>query len=188
MDQPRTQESDRLGGPGTPGRIPPQADQGLPTLSDASELVGNLQALPGGSVPPPDGSLDGRPDRPALSLVPAPTPTQPADLLSFFEARPVSEAVARLGWSVGRELELLTQIAEYSVEDRTRILAMNEIRERIREALQTEGLMRQVSVVDTGVVDGGVRQVKSTGPQLQNMIGELAAKFAKPAPKELAHE
>lgn len=77
------------------------------------------------------------------------------------------------------------QIAELGEDDRTRILAIKEVRERIREALQTEGMMRQVEVVDTGPVGEGVRQVKSTGPALNQMLDSLSSKFK---PKELDHE
>ena len=112
-------------------------------------------------------------------------PTEPADLLSFFSVRPISRALAACGWTAGREIELLTHIAELGADDKTRIVAMDRLRLRIKEALEVEGTLRNVTQTESRVdADGTVQEIKASG-NLAKTLNDLSAKFK---PKELPHD
>lgn len=174
-----------------PGILPESATI-LPILQDAPVLGADVQVLPGGNLARPAQDVAESAGNPGRQLADSIPPlVEPAGLLSFFSVRPITAAMQRLGWTADREMELLTQIAEYSEEDSNRLRAMNEIRDRMREALETEGYLREMSVTETGDVGGRSREVKISGG-LTNMLGDLAKKFAPPAapatPKELEND
>lgn len=112
------------------------------------------------------------------------TPDGAADLLSFFQVRPISAALARTGYTVEKDIMVLTQIIEQCPDDKVRILARDRLREMTREALEAENALRQITATHVQR-DGDIThavQVKTS-----HMMGTLNKLADKYGPKDIEH-
>lgn len=176
----------------------------LHDLPDPQELVGQVPAVHQGGVaqaarelaggPGPAGGADGLLTRPTIPLtgrvVPLGeiVPLEPVDLLTFFEPRTIGGALAAAGWTPTRDIELLAQIAETGEYDRDRILAMRELRLRVRESLESTGELGKFGVSETEDDSGATKRTVSVSSGLTSTLGALAEKFKRNAPSKPTEE
>ena len=173
----------------------------LHDLPDAPQLVEQVCSVPSGSVAPIERDVAGGPSvaagadglltRPTIPLtgrvVPLGeiVPLEPVDLLTFFEPRTIGGALAAAGWTPTRDIELLAQIAETGESDKDRILAMRELRLRVRESLESTGELGKFGVSETEDDSGATKRTVSVSSGLTSTLGALAEKFKRnKAPEE----